>query len=278
MTRILCFVVCIVAMLSLICCSSEPVEPDTHTASIERLCEETDWSAEQAQAVLSLLATLGHEGEIMLAYPATDKQKATYYHIWIGEHSVDVYLNEDGTVARVYQGGISIYGEDAVDAPNEDQPPVDIPAENPPVKDETDIEQPTENTPVEDQPTGNTPTEEKPDEDPPVEIKPDEDKTTEDEPDGETTLTLDELTEQVVAGSNAKLSVYGTPGKEYRIEVHYKSGISEAKGLEDQVAADDGLLCWTWKVSARTTPGEYKIRVVCVSDESDVLELLFKVK
>lgn len=273
MTRILCFVVCIVAMLSLICCSSEPVVPDTHTVSIERLCEETDWSAEQAEAVLSLLATLGHEGEVMLAYPATDKQKATYYHIWIGEHSVDVYLNEDGAVSDVYQGGILIYGEDAGDTPSEDEPPVDIPEENQPTEDEIAVDKPTENKPFEDKPAEDTPNVDTPDE-----VEPDTDKPAEDEPEGATTLTLDKLTEQVTAGSNAQLSVYGTPGVEYRIEVHYKSGISEAKGLEPQVAADDGLLQWTWKVSARTTPGEYKIRVVCVSDESDVLELLFKVK
>ncbi len=51
------------------------------------------------------------------------------------------------------------------------------------------------------------------------------------------------------------------PSTMYRIEVHYQSGISSAKGLEDKLSDDEGRVYWSWKIGGKTAPGTYKIVV-----------------
>lgn len=53
--------------------------------------------------------------------------------------------------------------------------------------------------------------------------------------------------------------IKGQPGVKYDIDVYYKSGISSAKGLEDQVADENGYVIWSWKVGPSTASGTYKI-------------------
>ncbi len=59
----------------------------------------------------------------------------------------------------------------------------------------------------------------------------------------------------------AKLTASGIPGETYSIAVYYSSGKSEAAGLTDKKANENGLVSWTWKVGGRTKPGTYRITV-----------------
>ena len=60
-------------------------------------------------------------------------------------------------------------------------------------------------------------------------------------------------------GEKATVSIQGTPNVRYTITVYYKSGASEAAGLEPKYADAQGYVSWTWKVGANTTPGEWPI-------------------
>jgi hypothetical protein len=80
-----------------------------------------------------------------------------------------------------------------------------------------------------------------------------------------------------MVGGEAHVRVYGRAGEQYRITVYLKSGASTAKGLEPKIADEDGLITWEWKVSSRTTPGDYRIVIARISDERDALELPFTV-
>lgn len=104
-----------------------------------------------------------------------------------------------------------------------------------------------------------------------------EEPTEPEQPPVETTLTLDDMSAQVMAGSEAHVRVHGRAGEQYRIKVYLKSGASSAKGLEPKIADGDGLIVWEWKVSSRTTPGDYRIVIARISDERDALELPFTV-
>lgn len=90
-------------------------------------------------------------------------------------------------------------------------------------------------------------------------------------------LCLVSVTDTVGQGDTARIELTAQTGVEYRIEVYYKSGISTAKGLEARMPAPNGRLVWTWTVNSRVTPGEYRIRVVRVCNESDAIELPFTV-
>lgn len=224
MKKIILWAVCAMMLLSVVCCAPAPTGPDnmdTRTASIERLCDKTGLGAEQADGLLALLASLGYSGEVLFAYPVTDADEATYYHVWIGERTVDVYLAEDGEIASIRQNGIVLYGDGSSGTQD------------------TSEQQPEK----------------------PVEL----------------TLRLDGMTDQVTAGKDAYVRAVGREGEEYRIEVHLKSGLSAAKGLEVKTAGEDGSLLWEWKISARTTPGDYRIVIVRTSDERDLLELPFTI-
>ena len=76
-----------------------------------------------------------------------------------------------------------------------------------------------------------------------------------------TTLQLVSLTAPIAAGSKATLIAHGCAGTEYTISVRYASGESTAKGLEPQVADENGTLSWTFLVSSRVAAGEYPVTV-----------------
>jgi len=87
-------------------------------------------------------------------------------------------------------------------------------------------------------------------------------------------IKLIDLTKTVEQGNQATITIKGTEGVEYNIEVYYKSGPSKAAGLEPKVAGSDGLITWIWKVGSRTSEGTYPIVVTGGGKE---LEVKFKV-
>lgn len=262
MKRTLIFLFCVALAFLLAFCTPSPTEPDTEdvrAASIVRLCEQSGLSVERADELLDLLGVLGYAGEVLFAYPATDDADRDYYHVWIGERTVDVYFAEDGKVTAIRQSGILVYGDDPDvadrpdDAPIENEPSGQTPTSPP----SSDGEDTTDNG------SSQAPSDAQPDEpeQPPVEM----------------TLCLDDVSAQVSAGNAAFVQAHGRAGEEYRIKVYLKSGPSTAKGLEEQTADADGGLSWNWKISARTTPGDYRIVIARISDERDALELPFTV-
>jgi micrococcal nuclease len=76
------------------------------------------------------------------------------------------------------------------------------------------------------------------------------------------------LTSPVNAGSNATIVIQGKAGKEYSIEVYYKSGASTADGLENKTANSSGRVTWTWKVGSRTSAGSWEI---VISDDENTI-------
>ena len=75
------------------------------------------------------------------------------------------------------------------------------------------------------------------------------------------TLNLVSLTSPINAGMTAVIVVLGKAGVEYSITVNYKSGQSTAAGLGAKIANSKGIISWTWKVGARTSPGIWSIDV-----------------
>ena len=88
-----------------------------------------------------------------------------------------------------------------------------------------------------------------------------------DEPPPETTteqvpeagIQVTTLSSPVAQGANASISIKTAPGATCHITVYYKSGPSEAAGLEPKTSDQNGNCSWTWKVGTRTTPGDWKI-------------------
>lgn len=91
------------------------------------------------------------------------------------------------------------------------------------------------------------------------------------EPPKEKTATV-----EAKAGSNATLTVTGTPGAVYCIEVWYKTQ-SSAKGLEAKTADANGYVSWTWKVSPSVSAGTYTIYVYPQSERDRKVQFDFKV-
>src|SRR4051794_28251593 len=61
-------------------------------------------------------------------------------------------------------------------------------------------------------------------------------------------------------GQYATLAVSVTPSANCSITVMYKSGPSEANGLDQKRGS---RINWTWKIGTRTTPGTWPILVTC---------------
>ena len=201
-------------------------EADIRASSLTCLSEAMPLDVPQAEALLDLLTEQGMAGEVLFAYPATDDADKDYYHVWIGETTVDVYLQDGGGVAAISKAGVVIFGElPAPDAPSDAEPP------------------PDENG------SGST----------------------------STTITLDSHTAKVAPGNMGKVSVFGTPGEQYKIKVYYAGGVSSAKALAPLVAREDGSLVWEWKVSSQVKPGVYKIEVVHAENNDDRIVLPFEV-
>jgi len=75
------------------------------------------------------------------------------------------------------------------------------------------------------------------------------------------------LTSPIARGSNATITIKTTPNILCAITVYYKSGPSEAQGLESKNSDSNGNCAWTWKVGSRTTPGDWKIVITAGSEK-----------
>lgn len=76
-------------------------------------------------------------------------------------------------------------------------------------------------------------------------------------------LEIVSVTSPVAKGAIASLTAKSAPNASCSITVYYKSGASEAQGLDPKTADSNGMVSWSWKVGARTTPGIWRIVVTC---------------
>ena len=157
--------------------------------------------------------------------------------VWLASTALDIELDEQGRVRSIWDGERIL----TVSDPREDGQGV----ENSVEKEDNSVENPSQ--------SGEIP------ENLPQEAK---------------NLTLLSLTSPISAGEKATVRARGVAGAEYRISVRYASGESTAQGLEAQVAAPDGTLEWTFRVSARVAAGEYP---VTVSGAGETLQLTLTV-
>lgn len=92
-------------------------------------------------------------------------------------------------------------------------------------------------------------------------------------------VRLVSVTKAVKPGDDASIAVSTAPNADCTIAVTYKSGPSEAKGLEPQKADAKGMAKWTWTVAQATSPGKWPIKVSCsAAGKSASLETAFEVK
>lgn len=75
------------------------------------------------------------------------------------------------------------------------------------------------------------------------------------------TLTILSYPEIVHRNEMATVKIQGAPNTSYSITVYYKSGPSEAAGLETKISDANGYVSWTWKVGGRTSAGTFQIVV-----------------
>jgi hypothetical protein len=80
------------------------------------------------------------------------------------------------------------------------------------------------------------------------------------------------LTEIVRVNDQASLTVAVTPKARCRIEVVYKTGVSQARGLRPKAGS---RITWSWKVGSSTHSGRWPITVDC--GKSGMLTLRFRV-
>ena len=66
---------------------------------------------------------------------------------------------------------------------------------------------------------------------------------------------------EVKAGSYGEIVVCGEPNTEYKITVKYKDNISKSKSLVNKISDKNGIVSWSWKTSAKTKPGTYKVEI-----------------
>jgi len=83
------------------------------------------------------------------------------------------------------------------------------------------------------------------------------------------------LTSPISKGSQASITINTAPNVLCTITVYYKSGPSEAQGLEPKNSDGNGNCAWSWKVGSRTTPGNWKI--VLTAEGSGQIETYFTV-
>ena len=74
-------------------------------------------------------------------------------------------------------------------------------------------------------------------------------------------VRLVRVTSPTYPGAYATLTAQVSPTATCSITVYYKSGPSQAKGV--QPLRRGGRVSWTWKVGTRTTPGRWPIVVSC---------------
>lgn len=92
-------------------------------------------------------------------------------------------------------------------------------------------------------------------------------------------VKLVSLTKTVAPGDDATIAVSTAPNADCTIAVTYKSGPSDAKGLDPQKADAKGAAKWTWTAAKATTPGTWPIKVSCAAGgKTGTLETSFVVK
>jgi competence protein ComEC len=80
-----------------------------------------------------------------------------------------------------------------------------------------------------------------------------------------TGLEIMSVTSPVAKGAFARLVAQTSPGASCSITVYYKSGPSQAAGLDQKKADAQGVVAWSWKVGTKTTSGTWPIYVQCGS-------------
>lgn len=73
------------------------------------------------------------------------------------------------------------------------------------------------------------------------------------------------VTSPVAPGDTVRATVQTAAGSRCTIEVTYRSGPSEAQGLDPVTAGEDGAVSWTWIVGINTTPGDWVVAVECIA-------------
>jgi endonuclease YncB( thermonuclease family) len=79
-------------------------------------------------------------------------------------------------------------------------------------------------------------------------------------------LTLIKAPGTVAQDATASVTVKTSPGAACTIDVRYKSGSSNAKGLEPAKADAQGQVTWSWKIGSNTAVGVWPVIVQCGSD------------
>jgi cytoskeletal protein RodZ len=74
-------------------------------------------------------------------------------------------------------------------------------------------------------------------------------------------LTVMSVTSPVAPNSDASVVIQTEPGAVCNIGVFYRSGPSEAEGLEQKIAGPDGRCQWVWTVGPNTSAGTYQIEL-----------------
>jgi hypothetical protein len=82
---------------------------------------------------------------------------------------------------------------------------------------------------------------------------------------GASGVTITDLTSPVNRGQRATATARTWSNAACTITVIYKSGPSEAQGLEPKAADAGGSVSWTWTVGTRTTQGSWPVTVSCSS-------------
>lgn len=76
-------------------------------------------------------------------------------------------------------------------------------------------------------------------------------------------VTITQPPGSVGRNATASIGVRTAPGAACSIVVRYKSGPSEAQGLDDKRADNNGNVWWSWKVGGNTTRGSWPVSVTC---------------
>lgn len=143
-SRALSALLCLLLLLLPACARKQALQDppeaiDPTAASLLRLQEDMDIDELHAKALLDLLSQIGLTGEVLFAYPAIDERDVSYYHVWIGDETTDIYMRSDGTAAAVLCDGQLVYGRlpDPPQTSNPNDP------ELPDAPDDTDQPNPT---------------------------------------------------------------------------------------------------------------------------------------
>ena len=239
------FVLILLALFLVACAPTEQSSciSDTTQHAVALLTEQVGLSEQSALDVLTQLWRAGYREDVRMAFPV-GQGETPGCRVWLASTALDIELDEQGRVRSIRDGERIL----TVSDPREDGQGVENSVEkedNPVEKEDNPVENPSEN--------GEIP-----------EKLPQEAKN----------LTLLSLTSPIRAGEKATVRTRGVAGAEYRISVRYASGESTAQGLEAQVAAPDGTLEWTFRVSARVAAGIYP---VTVSGAGETLQLTLTV-